>query len=540
MNILGSLGRLGASLSAPPVPLYAPPVEQLAPGSVVGGDFRVVSSLGAGGMGAIYVAEQLSTGKHRALKLMHPSLVQDAALRDRFAQEARVGSMIASDHVVQVVGAGVDPSGAPWIAMELLDGESLTSCVATRGALPLGEVGELLRSLCHALGAAHAAGVVHRDIKPDNLFLARTQSTSAPISLKVLDFGIAKVVQQAHATATAMMGTPLWMAPEQSEALGRVGPPTDVWAVGLVAFWMLAGRAYWMAAQANAPSVHALLREVLFEPLEPASVRAQRLGAPPLPPAFDAWFAGCVAREPERRFPDASAAFAAFARDVLGAPFQSDPRIASAPFTSPAPASAAVTQPQVTSVTSLAPPAPPKRSLGLLVGIGGLVIGLGAVCVAAVVITLVVVRAPEDATPVSPPPPVVPVTPAPSTSTTGSASSAPISPRPPSSATAKPVVPLPSAPASASAAPKKPFDEGVAKSVVTTQASFASKSCKSLAGPAAVSGVVTYNNSGKASAIPASNGIPTARHSCVGSVMSGGAIPAFDGPSKPIFFSVAF
>ena len=297
---------------------------QLAPGTVVGADFRVIQALSSGGMGAIYVAEQLSTGKRRALKLMHPSLVQDSTLRDRFAQEARVGSMIASDHVVEVVGAGVDPaSGAPWIAMELLEGEDLASHLAHRGVLTLREAAEILRPLCHALGAAHAANVVHRDIKPENVFLAETRSTSAPRSVKVLDFGIAKVVQQAQATATAMMGTPVWMAPEQSEAMGRVGPATDVWALGLLSFWMLTGRSYWRAAQVGAQSVHALLREVLFEPMEPASLRAQSLGvAERIAPGFDGWFAGCVAREPGQRFPDARAAYAAFARDVLGEPVE--------------------------------------------------------------------------------------------------------------------------------------------------------------------------------------------------------------------------
>src|SRR5262245_48171552 len=116
---------------------------QPAPGLVVGNDFRIVRPLSSGGMGAVYVAEQISTGKPRALKLMHTTLVTDPKLRERFEQEARVGALIASDHVVQVVAAGVDISGTPWIAMELLEGEDLSAYVQRRGALSVAELADI-------------------------------------------------------------------------------------------------------------------------------------------------------------------------------------------------------------------------------------------------------------------------------------------------------------------------------------------------------------------------------------------------------------
>ena len=176
----------------------------LTPGSVFAADYRILRPLSGGGMGAVYAAEQISTGNLRALKLMHPHLVEDEALRRRFEREARVGSRIASDHIVQVIAAGIDePTGTPWIAMEMLEGETLGAYVERRGALSKGEAAEIIRQLGHALGAAHAVGVVHRDLKPDNIFIASARRSGAELLVKVLDFGIAKVVAEAKPSATA-------------------------------------------------------------------------------------------------------------------------------------------------------------------------------------------------------------------------------------------------------------------------------------------------------------------------------------------------
>src|SRR5579884_198667 len=144
----------------------------LPPGAVFARDFRIVRPLAEGGMGAVYVAEQVSTGKVRALKVMHPQLAADARSRERFTQEARVGARIASDHVVEILGAGVDEAtGTPWLAMELLEGEDLATLMKRRGSFSPAEVWALLDQLGQALTAAHAAGVVHRDLKPENLFI---------------------------------------------------------------------------------------------------------------------------------------------------------------------------------------------------------------------------------------------------------------------------------------------------------------------------------------------------------------------------------
>lgn len=262
-------------------------------------------------MGSVHVVEQRSTGKRRALKVMHPQLVRDPRNRARFLQEARLGARLESDHVVDVVAAGVDDaSGTPWLAMELLQGEDLAAALARRGCFAPGEVLELLRQLCHALSAAHRLGIVHRDVKPENVFLAVGRRSDVAFTVKVLDFGIAKVLEEAGASrsTTGVLGSPMFMAPEQANALAA-SPATDVWALGLLAFNLLLGRSYWRSVDAPGSTLQGLLVELLVEPLEPASARALAFGlAERLPPGFDAWFARCVHRDPSQRFQSAQEA----------------------------------------------------------------------------------------------------------------------------------------------------------------------------------------------------------------------------------------
>ncbi len=285
---------------------------QLPAGSVFAQDYRVERPLAQGGMGAVYVVEQLSTGRKRALKVMHPRLVHDPKNRARFAQEARVGAWIGSEHIVEVLAAGIDaPSGVPWIAMELLEGETLLMKIMRedRGrGMPMTEVRTILGQLCKPLVAAHARGIVHRDLKPENVFLVPQPRHDGPLTVKLLDFGIAKLIDLARpgANSTEALGTPLWMAPEQNQH-GEIGPPADVWAVGLLAFLMLTGRFYWRAANENNLVIAALLGEMMFNPLPSASGRARELGCEDrIPPGFDAWFGRCVARDPAHRFPTAA------------------------------------------------------------------------------------------------------------------------------------------------------------------------------------------------------------------------------------------
>jgi len=283
------------------------PTIRLEPGTIIGGDFELVSLIGEGGMGAVYEAHQTSTGATRAVKTMRAELAEDPSFRERFAKEAQVTARVESDHVVQVLSAGIDEAlGIPWIAMELVRGEDLGHYIRRHGKLPPAIAVDVFAQLGHALAAAHAAGIVHRDLKPDNILVAAAKSATQRFTVKVLDFGIAKVLSAAQATTTGAMGTPLWMAPEQASKGSQIAPGTDVWALGLIAFYALTGRSYWLAANDPEGTAVQMFKEITLDPLEPASSRGAALGGAALPPGFDAWFARCVGREVSSRFKDAA------------------------------------------------------------------------------------------------------------------------------------------------------------------------------------------------------------------------------------------
>jgi hypothetical protein len=191
---------------------------------------------------------------------------------------------------VEVIDADVDASsGTPYLVMELLEGRELGELVEER-RLTEGEVLWAMRQLARALEAAHGKGVVHRDLKPENLFVARRERGEP--RLKVLDFGIAKVIADGRpATATMQGGTPLYMAPEQTQHAGKIGPHTDVWAFGLIAFRLRVGRHYWLG-----DDVAQIFGELLGRRYPPATERARAFGVE-LPLGFDAFFARTVAAD---------------------------------------------------------------------------------------------------------------------------------------------------------------------------------------------------------------------------------------------------
>jgi serine/threonine protein kinase len=287
-------------------------------GQVFAQSFRIIAPIATGSMSSVYEVEQLSTGKRRALKILR---VVDPRNKDdltrRFEQEARVTAAIQSEHVVDVIGAGVDEATQTrWLAMELLQGEPLDKVIAREGVLPLADAAEICRQLFHGIAAAHALPLVHRDIKPENIFLARARVADQRYLVKVLDFGVAKLLA-AGPRITATVGTPLWMAPEQAEAEGEILPQTDVWSLGLVVFHLLTGKYYWKAAQTENAMASALMREIFVSNIVQGSHRARELGAPPLPSGFDGWFARCVNRDQGARFANAQEAWLALERVLV-------------------------------------------------------------------------------------------------------------------------------------------------------------------------------------------------------------------------------
>ncbi|MCU1281626.1 MAG: hypothetical protein JWM53_5172, partial [bacterium] len=227
-----------------------PPEELLASGSMVG-EYRVDRRIGGGAMGVVYAATQPIIEKRAAIKVLRREVCERPAAIDRFIDEARATNRICHPNIVDIFSFGRLDDGRPYFVMELLEGESLRARMA-RGDLDAGETIDILLDVCRALEATHDKGIVHRDLKPDNIFLARRDRDSPMV--KLLDFGIAKLTsatgEQVHRTHDGVVGTPLYIAPEQ--ACGQpVDGRTDVYALGVIAYELFFGRAPFLAEKAT-------------------------------------------------------------------------------------------------------------------------------------------------------------------------------------------------------------------------------------------------------------------------------------------------
>ncbi len=388
--------------------------ELLGAGQIFAGRYKIERFLAEGGFGAVYVAEQLATEARVAVKVLWPHVLQAKDAVEKFEQEARIAGRVNSEHIVRVVDAGFDDTTQmPFLVMELLIGEDLGRTVENHGPLAPDLVVEYLRQTASALDRAHGykdrdgvpRPIIHRDLKPENLFVARRDNGDTTI--KVLDFGIAKVLGATSNVSQEVKGTPLYMAFEQA-GVGTISPRTDVWALGLIAFFLLTGQSYWRTAHMPEGSLTQLFGEVLSLPIVPPSQRLTELGRPPsLPAGFDSWFVGCVNRDPNQRFASAGEAIAALA-DVFGivpvgsrsAPgFVGAPGSALGPGSNPTPVVSAVTgntserevgtllsvQPMAGTATALAvsgsvgTPGLKKSALGPILGIVGALVALGGI-----------------------------------------------------------------------------------------------------------------------------------------------------------------
>jgi serine/threonine protein kinase len=397
-------------------------VAQLQRGALFADRFRVERLLGRGGMGAVYEVTEEATGERWALKVLAPQLLGDAKHLDRFARETTFANRIDSDRVVKVVEAGLDAaSETPWLTMELLHGESLQSFVRTHGRLDVARARVVMGQVGEALAAAHAAGVIHRDLKPDNVFVVREAGTN--LDVKVLDFGIAKLASDAGTRSTGAMGSPLWMAPEEAQK-APITPATDVWTYGLLAYFVLTGRVLWRSGDGDA-NVAQALKEVLLEPLPDPNERARAHGVT-LPRGFAEWASGCVVREPGLRFQNATDAARAL-DDVFARALRSDDDVPTARLVRDPAASTG-------SLPALAPsppsPSPPSRHLTLswLVGVLGVALATGFMIAAGTMIGRALQS--EDAPPAPsdrpPPPPSAVVVDVPIAPPTVSATGAPV------------------------------------------------------------------------------------------------------------------
>ncbi|MFO0551236.1 MAG: serine/threonine-protein kinase [Polyangiaceae bacterium] len=276
----------------------ASPATELEVGSDFAGRYRVVRCLKRGGMGSVYEVVDRRTDRLRALKIMQPEIAKDADLRARFEREASIVGRVRSDHIIEVVDAGVCEPDTPFLVMELLAGEDLGARVE-RGPLEVGVALSLLEQVARGLDKVHADGVIHRDLKLENLFVTRRDDGSDHV--KLLDFGIAKALDPSSLGTTRSLGTPLYMAPEQLTGDGTIGPAADLYALAHVAYSMLVGKPYWSEEAKSASNAYAFISRVVRGAVEPPTERARR-DSVTLPRAFDAWFSRATSFDPGARF----------------------------------------------------------------------------------------------------------------------------------------------------------------------------------------------------------------------------------------------
>ena len=209
---------------------------------VIAGKYHVVRMLGEGGMGVVYEAIHKRLRQRVAIKMILPRLLKATDFVARFEREARAASQIRGPNVARVIDVDVLPNGVPYMVMEYLEGHDLSAEIRARGKLPIAEAVGFVLDACTAMHEAHSMGIIHRDLKPSNLFLCGEGGRRI---VKVLDFGISKMTSDSDPSVTATettIGTPLYMSPEQIRSAKRVDGRTDIWALGVILYELIAGR----------------------------------------------------------------------------------------------------------------------------------------------------------------------------------------------------------------------------------------------------------------------------------------------------------
>lgn len=281
----------------------------LGPGTLIDGKLRLEQKLGDGGMGSVWLAEHLKVERKVALKLLSPRLVPDGAARESFLREARAIARLRSGHVPQILDFGTIDDGTPFIAMERLQGEDLHDRLSRGGALEPSAVVTLVSHVAAALGEAHSLGIVHCDVKPENIFLV--PDDDGGFVAKLIDFGLATWMG-ADDGSGGLAGTPSYMSPERLLGTAATDARSDLWALAVVAYEALTGRLPFRG-DTFADAAAAITTAVF-----PPPSRFSRV-----PPTVDAWFAQALARDPQSRFQSARQLSRALrlAGEVTEAPF---------------------------------------------------------------------------------------------------------------------------------------------------------------------------------------------------------------------------
>jgi serine/threonine protein kinase len=267
-------------------------------GTVLEDKYRITGELGRGGMATVYEAENIDIGKRVAVKVLAAELVTSRIVRERFIREARAAAAIRSPYICDVYDSGMFEE-RPFLVMELLEGESLYDRMTRVRRIDVHTTVRVITLTARGLGKAHEAGVVHRDMKPENIFLLKSEE--GELTVKIVDFGLAKFYEPTGGDPSrvrltrqgALFGTPAYMSPEQAKGQGEVDHRADLWALGCITYECLTGRTVWKVDQ----GVAMILAQIAGAPLpRPSAYRKD------LPEAFDRWFFKALDRDITRRF----------------------------------------------------------------------------------------------------------------------------------------------------------------------------------------------------------------------------------------------
>ncbi|MCK6575282.1 serine/threonine protein kinase, partial [Myxococcota bacterium] len=331
------------------------PAGELLPGT----SYRLIKRLGGGGMGSVYIAEHTALGRRDAVKLLAPHIAEDEQAMKRLEREARATAALANPHIIDIYTLGVTTDNRPYVAMRLIQGQSLKELIERERKLDVDRAWALLRQVCLALQSAHEAGIVHRDLKPENLMV---EPRDAGEFVTILDFGIAKVEAETEARLTQdgqVIGTPGYMAPEQ--ALGRaVDGRADQYSIAAIFYELVSGAFPYDRLGA----LQTITQQITQDP-KPLS---QHVGDQAVPPALQRLIMRCLSRDPADRLPGLDA-FVRIADEALGFV----PAVSRSRLTLEAVRAAPAASPSAPA------PAPAARRSGPLV-----IVGVGAVAGAAI------------------------------------------------------------------------------------------------------------------------------------------------------------
>ena len=265
-------------------------------GALVGGRYKIARLLGTGNMARVYVAEQVNMERNVAVKILQPELLVDETAGGRFQREVVAVSRLRSPHTISFIDSGCTPEGVPYIVMELLVGQTLRERLEEDNPIPWHEVVTVVEQLGHSLHEAHEAGVLHRDLKPDNVHYSHQPTPFQPF-IKLLDFGLAKLLDPQNANDMMLtgrrqtVGTPAYMAPEMIVEERPVDHRSDIYALGVMCFEMLTGQR---------PYQHKGTMQMAMAQVRDPIPSAQAIN-PTLPEGVDAFIDSVMAKDPVNR-----------------------------------------------------------------------------------------------------------------------------------------------------------------------------------------------------------------------------------------------